>query len=59
MAAREKDGKTGRALASAEGHAALLAKLEEWHVPELDSDKSAMAIERIEISVEKVERVQK
>ena len=30
-----------------------------WHVPELDSDKSAMAIERIEISVEKVERVQK
>ncbi len=30
-----------------------------WFVPELDSDKSQMAIERIEIAVEKVERVQK
>ena len=30
-----------------------------WYVPELDSDKSAMAIEKIEIAVEKVERVMK
>ena len=27
-----------------------------WHVPELDSDSSGMAIEKIEIAVEKVER---
>lgn len=30
-----------------------------WHVPELDSDQSAMAIEKVEIAVEKVERVTK
>jgi phage tail-like protein len=28
-----------------------------WNVPELDSDSSAMAIEKIELAVEKVERV--
>jgi phage tail-like protein len=28
-----------------------------WYVPELDSDSSAMAIEKIEIANEKVERV--
>ena len=27
-----------------------------WNVPELDSDSSAMAIEKIELAVEKVER---
>ena len=27
-----------------------------WHVPELDSDTSGMAIEKVEIAVEKVER---
>ena len=30
-----------------------------WYVPELDSDSSGMAIEKIEIAVEKVERVMK
>jgi phage tail-like protein len=30
-----------------------------WYVPELDSDQSGMAIEKIEIAVEKVERVMK
>lgn len=30
-----------------------------WHVPEVDSDQSGMAIEKIEIAVEKVERVMK
>jgi phage tail-like protein len=30
-----------------------------WNVPELDSDQSAMAIEKIEIAVEKIERVMK
>jgi phage tail-like protein len=30
-----------------------------WYVPELDSDQSAMAIEKIEIAVEKIERVLK
>jgi phage tail-like protein len=30
-----------------------------WHVPELDSDQSGMAIEKIEIAVEKAERVMK
>ncbi len=30
-----------------------------WHVPELDSDQSGMAIEKIEIAIEKVERVMK
>ncbi len=29
-----------------------------WYVPDMDSEKSAMAIEKIEICVEKVERVQ-
>ena len=29
-----------------------------WYVPEMESDKSAMAIEKVEIAVEKVERVQ-
>ena len=28
-----------------------------WYVPEMDSDKSSMAIEKIELAVEKVERV--
>jgi phage tail-like protein len=28
-----------------------------WHVPELDSDAAGLAIEKIEISVEKIERV--
>ncbi len=27
-----------------------------WHVPEMDSDSSSMAIEKIEIAIEKVER---
>ena len=27
-----------------------------WNVPELDSDSSSMAIEKIELAVEKVER---
>ncbi|MBT3219131.1 MAG: phage tail protein [Proteobacteria bacterium] len=30
-----------------------------WFVPELDSDQSGMAIEKIEIAVEKIERVMK
>jgi phage tail-like protein len=30
-----------------------------WYVPELDSDQSGMAIEKVEIAVEKVERVMK
>jgi len=30
-----------------------------WYVPELNSDSSEMAIEKIEIAVEKVERVEK
>jgi len=30
-----------------------------WNVPELDSDSSSMAIEKIEIAVEKCERVMK
>ena len=30
-----------------------------WYVPELDSDQSAMAIEKVEIAVEKIERVLK
>jgi len=30
-----------------------------WNVPELDSDTSSMAIEKVEIAVEKVERVMK
>ena len=30
-----------------------------WYVPEKDSDSSAMAIEKIELAVEKVERVTK
>ena len=30
-----------------------------WYVPEMDSDSSAMAIEKIELAVEKVERVTK
>ncbi len=30
-----------------------------WEVPSMDSDSSAMAIEKIELAVEKVERVQK
>ncbi|MGC6491744.1 MAG: phage tail protein [Myxococcota bacterium] len=28
-----------------------------WHVPEIDSDQSGMAIEKIELAVERVERV--
>ena len=30
-----------------------------WYVPEMDSDSSAMAIEKCEIAVEKIERVMK
>jgi phage tail-like protein len=30
-----------------------------WHVPEIDSDQSGMAIEKIEIACEKIERVMK
>jgi len=30
-----------------------------WNVPEMDSDSSAMAIEKIEVACEKVERVMK
>lgn len=30
-----------------------------WYVPELDSDSSGMAIEKIELAVEKVERAQR
>ena len=30
-----------------------------WYVPELDSDSSAMAIEKIELAVEKIERALK
>ena len=29
-----------------------------WYVPEMDSDNSAMAIEKIELAVEKIERAQ-
>lgn len=35
------------------------AWVSKWTVPEMDSDSSAMAIEKIEMAVEKVERVQK
>jgi phage tail-like protein len=30
-----------------------------WHVPEVDSDQSGMAIEKIELATEKIERVMK
>lgn len=29
-----------------------------WHVPEMDSDQSGMAVEKIELAVERIERVQ-